>query len=114
IAGDTVSGAYAHGISTHAVLSPKVKPAGVRAALVGAGYVSDLHISALERLGVEVVGIVDSDFERAFGKTGSHGVGRAYVNLKELFRDVQPDAVHVLTPPQSHAAICEEVFERGC
>ena len=91
-----------------------MKPARVRAALVGAGYVSDLHISALERLGVEVVGIVDSDFERAFRKTGSHGVGRAYVNLKELFRDVQPDAVHVLTPPQSHAAICEEVFERGC
>lgn len=109
-----VPGGFAHGYSPHGVLSSKGKATRLRAALVGAGYVSDVHIAALERLGVEVVGIVDSDFERAFGKTGSHGVSRAYVNLKELLREVQPDVVHVLTPPATHAGLCIEAFAAGC
>lgn len=95
-------------------MSQPSSSAGLRAAIVGAGFVSDQHIVGLQRLGIPIVGIVDADFERAREKAGQHGVDRAYVSLRELLRDTHPDVVHVLTPPATHAGICEEVFAAGC
>lgn len=86
----------------------------LRAAIVGAGLISDVHITGLRKLGVQVVGVVDSDFTRAREKAGEHDIERAYLTLRELFRDTVPDVVHVLTPPATHAAVCEEAFAAGC
>jgi len=102
----------------HIQVTPIVKqPASrpdFRAAIIGAGLISDVHIAELRKLGIEVVGIVDSDFARAREKVEEHDTGRAYLTMRELFRDVVPDVVHVLTPPGTHAAVCEEAFAAGC
>lgn len=85
-----------------------------RTAIVGAGLISDVHVAGLRKLGIDVVGVVDSDFGRAREKAEEHEIERAYLTMRELFRDVVPHAVHVLTPPSTHAAVAEEAFAAGC
>jgi len=45
---------------------------GLRAGVVGTGFIGAVHVDALRRLGVEVVGVVGSSPERAQAK----GLGR--------------------------------------
>lgn len=86
----------------------------LRAGIVGAGLISDLHIRGLQRLGnVTVVGVVDADLNRARAKAGEYNVPGAFATLGEMLRAAAPDVVHILTPPATHAALSIEGLEGG-
>jgi predicted dehydrogenase/nucleoside-diphosphate-sugar epimerase len=86
----------------------------LRVALVGAGYVAGHHLSALKALDfVEVVGICDTNLEAARALAERHGVPLVAASLAEL-ASARPQAVHVLTPPSSHAPITLEALAMGC
>lgn len=88
--------------------------AKLRVALVGAGYVASHHISALQRLDhVEVVGICDTNVEAAQALASRFGLNVAGRSLADLAA-ARPQAVYVLTPPSSHAAIALEALDMGC
>src|SRR5690606_7567199 len=89
-------------------------PARLRVALVGAGYVAGHHLAALKRLDfVDVVGICDPNQEAARALAARHGVERVATDLAGL-AEAKPHAVHVLTPPATHAAIALQALEMGC
>ena len=88
-------------------------PSAHRAAIVGAGLISDIHITGLARAGVPVVAIVDADERRAREKASQHGIAATFATQREMLDAVRPDLVHVLTPPASHAALCIEAMEAG-
>jgi nucleoside-diphosphate-sugar epimerase/predicted dehydrogenase len=95
-------------------LNATVAPTAVRrAAIIGAGMISSLHIRGLRRLGIEVAGIADSDVERARSRAREHSVPAVFASLRDLLDAVQPDAVHVLTPPVAHADLAIEALEAG-
>lgn len=80
-----------------------------RVGLIGAGYVSQFHIKALQRLpDVTITGVCDLDLTRAQA-TGC----RAFASTKELYA-AGVDFVHILTPPASHAALTIEALKNGC
>ncbi|MEI6084994.1 MAG: NAD-dependent epimerase/dehydratase family protein [Verrucomicrobiota bacterium] len=80
-----------------------------RVGLIGAGYVSQFHIKALQRLpDVAITGVCDLDLARAQA-TGC----RAFASTKELYA-AGVDFVHILTPPASHAALTIEALQNGC
>lgn len=84
-----------------------------RVGLVGAGHISQFHLSALERLrGVTVEGLFDLDSERAEDLARRFGVTVAPTLAGLLEKGV--DVVHVLTPPETHAAIALEALRAGC
>jgi 2-alkyl-3-oxoalkanoate reductase len=84
-----------------------------RVGLVGAGYISEYHITALRRLpDVELVGLTDIDTARASKTAEKFGV-RAFSSLKAL-KDAGVNAVHVLTPPHTHTAVTLEALDLGC
>lgn len=86
----------------------------LRVALVGAGYVATHHLAALKALDfVEVVGIADSNLEAARALAQRHGVPLAAASLAEL-APARPQAVHILTPPSSHAPLTLAALEMGC
>lgn len=86
----------------------------VRVALVGAGYVSAYHIRALQTLPhVSVVGIADASVDRARTVARQFGIPGVFATLSEL-RTVNPDVVHILTPPASHCNLTVEALEMGC
>ncbi|MCY7353522.1 MAG: NAD-dependent epimerase/dehydratase family protein [Lysobacter sp.] len=85
----------------------------LRVAVVGAGYVANHHLAALKRLDfVEIVGICDTNLPAAQALSKRFG-GIAATSLAELSR-VNPQVVHVLTPPASHAALAIEALDMGC
>jgi predicted dehydrogenase len=51
---------------------------GVRAAVIGTGFIGVVHIDALRRLGIEVTGVVGSSPERAREKARAAGLPEPY------------------------------------
>ncbi len=84
-----------------------------RAGLVGTGAIAEHHVAALRGLdGVELVGVVDLDPARAEAFAGRMGT-RAFPSLAAL-REAGASVIHVLTPPDSHAAVACAALELGC
>src|SRR3546814_18053602 len=63
---------------------------------------------------VELVGICDTNLEAARSMAARHSIPLVVADLAELLEQSRPDAVHVLTPPASHAAIALAAMEHGC
>ena len=83
-----------------------------RVALAGAGYIADTHLAILRELpGVEVVAICDPALERARSAARRYGVANAVASLEEL-APLAVDVVHLLVPPDRHAAVARECLER--
>ncbi len=86
----------------------------LRAGLVGAGYISEFHASALQHLrGVDIAGICDVNLSRAQAIAARFGIPGAYTSLKEMAAATHLDVVHVLTPPAHHTAVTLEALELG-
>lgn len=89
------------------------QPTPIRAGIIGAGMISDIHISGLQRLGIEITGIADADVRRARAKAEKFGIKKTFASQRELLDATAPDVVHLLTPPDSHASLCDEAFAAG-
>lgn len=84
-----------------------------RVGVVGAGYVSKHHIRAIRSLkNVSLVGICDSNFERATEAAKQSGVA-AFHDLDEMAQ-ARPDVIHILTPPNSHCDLTIKALKLGC
>jgi predicted dehydrogenase len=81
-----------------------------RAAVVGTGFIGAVHVDALRRLGVEVVGVVGSSPERARAKPG---LPPAYESFEQMLEDPNVDVVHLTTPNHLHHAQAKAVLEAG-
>lgn len=85
----------------------------MRIGIVGCGVISSHHLSAILRCpGTEIVGIADRDIACAKQQAQRFAVSRTYASLGELLEQ-KPDVVHILTPPDSHAALTVEALEHG-
>ncbi len=74
--------------------------------LIGAGYVALRHLVALRDLDfVDIVGIADTDPARAQELARRFQIAGIYRDAAEMIDATRPDAVHILTPPSSHAAL---------
>jgi nucleoside-diphosphate-sugar epimerase/predicted dehydrogenase len=64
--------------------------------------------------GIDVCAVCDRDKWRAQGAAKQAGGASAYTDLATLLRHESPDAVHILTPPHTHAELAIEAMEAGC
>jgi len=86
-----------------------------RVGVLGAGYVADYHLKALQAIpDVEVVGIADPDLDRARLMAQRYGIAGAYRNLPEMAAAAHPNVVHILTPPAFHADLTIAALGMGC
>jgi predicted dehydrogenase len=81
----------------------------LRAGVVGTGFIGAVHVEALRRLGVEVVGVVGSSPERARVK----GLAPVIASYEELLADDRVDAVHLTTPNHLHHRQVKQALEAG-
>jgi predicted dehydrogenase len=79
------------------------------AGVVGTGFIAAVHVEALRRLGVDVIGVVGSTPDRA----AEAGLGNVYRSFDELLGDNRVDVVHLTTPNHLHYPQVKEVLAAG-
>lgn len=85
----------------------------IRAAVIGCGSISPMHLDAIASLAnVEMVGVCDIRAERAEAKAKLYHT-RAYTDYKALFREEKPDAVHLCLPHDLHTVVARDAFAAG-
>jgi predicted dehydrogenase len=84
-----------------------------RAAVVGTGFIGVVHVDALRRLGVEVLGVVGSTPERAREKARAAGLPEPYDSFEAMLEDPRVDVVHLASPNHLHRAQVKAVLEAG-
>jgi predicted dehydrogenase len=82
---------------------------GLRAGVVGTGFVGVVHVQALRLLGVDVAGVVGSSPERAAAK----GIAPVFPSLEALLADDSVDVVHLTTPNHLHHPQVKQVLAAG-
>jgi 2-alkyl-3-oxoalkanoate reductase len=87
----------------------------MKVGIIGCGRISQVHLSALRSLPwVEVVGVCDANTQAAQSMAQRFGVEKVFTSVNELLAQAQPQAVHVLTPPHTHAALARQAIEAEC
>jgi len=90
-----------------------MKQSRIRVALVGCGRIAHVHAGYLRQIPqVEFVGACDLDpaAREAFARRWQVPT---YLDVDELLAAGQPDAVHVVTPPATHAPLARQLLAAG-
>lgn len=81
----------------------------LRAGVVGTGFIGVVHVDALRRLGIDVVGVVGSTPGRAAAKQ----LAPSFESYEELLADDRVDVVHLTTPNHLHYPQVKLALEAG-
>jgi predicted dehydrogenase/nucleoside-diphosphate-sugar epimerase len=85
-----------------------------RVALLGTGYIAEWHAKALATVpGVTLVAVCDQALPRAEAFAARFGIPGIHRSLASLLAAERLDAVHVLLPPDLHAAAARTILEAG-
>src|SRR5438105_1321360 len=77
-----------------------------RIAFVGAGFISHIHAEALHRLrNAELYAVIDPKDGAARAFAAKWKIARLFGSIDEAVRSGEVDCAHVLTPPETHAAV---------
>jgi predicted dehydrogenase len=87
----------------------------MKVGIIGCGQIAMTHIPyILTQPEARIVGLVDASEARARALASRFHIASVYATLGDLLQAERPDAVHILTPPQTHAALAMEAMESGC
>jgi predicted dehydrogenase len=86
----------------------------LKGVLIGCGAIAREHLSVLAELdNVEIVAVCDISTARAEAAAERFGIARWYTSHRDLLGDLQPDLVHITTPPASHFPIAKDFLSAG-
>ena len=85
-----------------------------RGLLIGAGYFSDFHLDAWQRLpGAEIVCICDLDEAKARRAADKYGIATISTNVSDALNRTDLDFVDIATAPAGRLEIVQQVIKRG-
>lgn len=82
-------------------------------AIVGTGFIGPVHLEALRRLGVPVVGVLGSTPEKSRAAAQSLGLARGFASYDELLADPSVGVVHLTSPNRFHFEQCKQALATG-
>jgi len=82
-------------------------------AVVGTGFMGWVHVEALRRVGVPVVGILASDHEKSRLAAAGLGVSKAYRDFDEVLQDPDVRSVHIGVPNRLHFEMARQALIAG-
>src|SRR5580692_762036 len=86
----------------------------LRVGLVGAGYISEFHARAIQRVSnARIMGIADVVSSRAATLAARFGIPKVFPTMEAMVSE-GVDVVHVLTPPDTHAQVAIAALKNGC
>jgi predicted dehydrogenase len=81
--------------------------------VIGGGFIGPVHVEALRRIGVNVVGLLGSSPERAQPLAWRLSIERVYAELDALLADPAVSAVHIASPNACHFAQAQAALRAG-
>jgi predicted dehydrogenase len=82
--------------------------------LIGCGAIAREHLTVLAELNnVEIIAVCDISTARAEAAAERFGIAKSYTSHRDLLGDLQPDLVHITTPPASHLPIAKDCLAAG-
>lgn len=86
----------------------------LKVAVAGAGAISEFHLKGwAAQDGVQVVAICDTDEGRARARAQAFGIPAVYGDAQAMLDTERPDAIDIITPVGSHAALTLMAADRG-
>jgi len=82
-------------------------------AIIGGGFMADVHSRAARSAGEHVVGLTSSTPERSRAAAERVGADRAFDNVDALLADPAVDVVHVVTPNATHHELTVRALAAG-
>jgi predicted dehydrogenase len=88
--------------------------AAVRVVLIGLGGIADAHLRKLRWIeDAEVVGVCDLSPALASAMAERFGVPHSGTDAEQMLADLEPHAVHVMTPPGAHRRLVQLALDAG-
>lgn len=86
----------------------------IKIAFAGAGAISEFHLKGWSAQdGVQLAAICDPDIQKAKGRADEFGILEVFKDVGEMLDAVQPDAIDIMTPVNTHAPLVEMAADRG-
>ena len=82
-------------------------------AVIGSGFIGTVHIEALRRIGIRVVGLLESTPELGAARAAELGLPKAYASLADVLADDAIQVVHVTSPNELHHPQVQQVLAAG-
>jgi predicted dehydrogenase len=85
----------------------------IGAAVIGSGFIGTVHCEALRRIGVRVVGLLESSAELGARRAAELGLPKAYPDIAAMLADPDVAVVHVTSPNELHHAQVKRILAAG-
>ena len=86
----------------------------LRGAVIGAGYFSQFHLDAWNRLeDVEIVAVCDPDQQAAQSAADTYGIPAVFSDVNQLLAESEVDFVDIITRPETHLELVKAAAQRG-
>jgi len=85
----------------------------MRCAVAGTGFIGPVHVEALQRIHVEVVGVLGSTPDKSRAAASQLGLAKAYDCFDDLLADSDVASVHITTPNRFHYAMTAAALQAG-
>jgi len=82
----------------------------IGAAVIGSGFIGTVHIEALRRIGVNVVGLLEASPSLGATRAEQFGIPTVYASLDDLLRDDRVRVVHVTSPNNLHYEQAKQIL----
>src|SRR5688500_16690936 len=89
------------------------RPSEIGAAVIGSGFIGTVHIEALRRMGVQVLGLLGSSPERGAASALRIGVPKASAGLADPLADHRVETGHATSPNHLHHPQVKEILAAG-
>lgn len=87
----------------------------LKAAIVGAGYISDYHLTAISKAkNVQLSAVCDLREQAAHALAQGYPGTKVYTDLALMLDTENLDVVHILTQPDSHFFLASMAIKAGC
>ena len=86
----------------------------MRIAIIGCGHMAQVHIPYVLKIkNVQLAAVCDSNEIRAKELAQKYNIPY-FTDTSKMLDEIKPEAVHILTPPQTHADITIKALIAGC
>jgi predicted dehydrogenase len=82
-------------------------------AVAGTGFIGPVHVEALRRIGVTVVGVLGSSPAKSRSAAKALGIPKAYASYGEVLADSEVHAVHLAVPNRLHYDMAKRALRDG-